>query len=163
MQNIYLDSESIKTITQNFFELYKNKNTNKIDIHTTEKLICDIYKSMGIKNYYQKKDGEDFLNTFSSPNPPKTEKTQNPSKTNKNRISAKTLTYTDLEKLFFRYLSGKPQTPPSLSTSFFVKKNFSESKKKIFKFSKKQKLQKRDFKPRRRICDFEFEKRGFSF
>jgi hypothetical protein len=119
MEKILLDSDSIKRITLDFYNRYKNPETNLIDLLTAETLIKDIYSSMGIKNYYLKKDGEDLINLFGS---------------QKSGIS-----YSDLEKVFFRYLSGKVenQNYSQIGQSQYYTRNFSETKTQIFRLIKK--------------------------
>ncbi len=82
----FLSTESINVIAKTFFSKYKNPKTNTIDRFQAEKLIRDIYSSMGIDISPQADDSKDFVEQFST--------------------VSEGIRLEDLQRTFTRYLGG---------------------------------------------------------
>ncbi len=86
LSQTFLTSDSIEMIARTFFDRYKNPETNSIDSANAQRLIRDVYLSMGIESCSQPHEGEDLVEHFGS---------------NKREIKLE-----DLERTFTRYLGG---------------------------------------------------------
>ena len=84
----HLTEQSIKNITQKFFSRYCDPLSRTITVDKAQELIQHIYESTGQEVVHSHEDGVEFLEVFAS----------NPS------IG---ITYSDLEKVFTRMLSGE--------------------------------------------------------
>lgn len=86
LSQTFLTSESIELIAKTFFDRYKNPETNSIDSENAQRLIRDVYLSMGIESCSQPHEGNDMVEHFGS---------------NKKEIKLE-----DLQRTFTRYLGG---------------------------------------------------------